>query len=361
MGIFIAMNYRFKNGIALSLIVQILAIKWIKNQPELVEKYYSTGLYPYISDALRWLYGWIPFSLGDVLYALLVVIAVRYIYKNRLSIRLKPLPFIRDILVVSAIAYFSFHMLWGLNYYRQPIYKTLALNATYTTQELYDFTKVLVKKTNTAHSSVSIMDTVQVAIPYSHTEIFEKTAQGFDQLNSQLPDFHYQNPSIKGSLYSLLLTYMGYGGYLNPFTLESQVNQKIPNSRFPVVSCHEIGHQMGYAAENEANFIGYLAALNNEDQYIRYAALSYALSYCLAEIRTQDEEQFKELYSQVNRGVQKDYEELNRFWVSYENPLEPFFKIFYNSFLKANNQSAGIKSYSLVVGLLVAYHQENPL
>jgi hypothetical protein len=118
---------------------------------------------------------------------------------------------------------------------------------------------------------------------------------------------------------------------------------------------------MGYAAENEANFIGYLAALNNQDQFIRYTALSYALSYCLAELRNQDEARFKELYCGVHRGVQKDYEELNRFWVSYENPMEPLFKAFYNSFLKANNQTEGIKSYSLVVALLVAYHQDKPL
>lgn len=361
MGIFIAMNYRLKNGIALSLIVQIIAIKWISNQPEFVEKYYSNGLYPYISSIMRWLYGWIPFSLGDVLYTLLIIVALRYVYLNRLVISLKPLSFIRNILVVVAIAYFSFHVLWGLNYYRQPIYKTLELNTDYTAQELYDFTEVLVKKTNAAHKSIADNDTVQVAFPYSQSDIYLRTVEGYDQLGSLLPNFQYINPSIKGSLYSLFLTYMGYGGYLNPFTLESQVNQKIPMFRFPVVSCHEIGHQMGYAAENEANFIGYLAAMNNKDLYIRYSALSYALSYCLAELRKQDETNFLELYGRVHRGVQKDYEELNRFWVSYKNPLEPFFKAFYNSFLKANNQSDGIKSYSMVVALLVAYHQENPL
>ena len=355
------MNYRLKNGIALSLIVQILVIKWISNQPELVEKYYSNGLYPYISGAMRWLYGWIPFSLGDVLYALLIIVTLRYIYQNRLNIRLKPLTFVRNILVVLSIAYFSFHLLWGLNYYRQPIYKTLALNADYTIQELEEFVTVLVQKTNAAHNTIVTNDTLQVNIPYSHSDIYRKTAQGYNQLTTQLPDFQYNHPSIKGSLYSLLLTYMGYGGYLNPFTLESQVNQKIPMFRFPVVSCHEIGHQMGYAAENEANFIGYLAALNNQDKYIRYSALSYALSYSLVELRNQDEARFQDLYGRVHRGVQKDYEELNQFWVSYENPLEPFFKSFYNVFLKANNQSEGIKSYNLVVALFVAYHQENPL
>ncbi len=355
------MNYRLKNGIAFSLLPQILAVKWISTQPGIVEKYYSNGLYPYISGAMRWVYGWIPFSLGDILYTLLILICLRYIYKNRLEIRIKPMSFVRNIFVVLSIAYFSFHILWGLNYYRQPIYKTLVLNPKYTAEELFEFTEILVQKTNTAHVALVSDDSVQVAIPYNHSEVFSRITEGYKDLGPQFSNFRYEHPSIKGSLYSLLLTYMGYGGYLNPFTLESQVNQKIPMFRFPVVSCHEIGHQMGYAAENEANFIGYLAALNNKDEFIRYSALSYALGYCLAELRNQDETRFQEIYNRVHRGVQKDYEELNRFWVSYENPMEPIFKAFYNSFLKANNQSEGIKSYSLVVALFVAYHQENPL
>jgi hypothetical protein len=154
---------------------------------------------------------------------------------------------------------------------------------------------------------------------------------------------------------------MGYGGYLNPFTLEAQVNTRIPNFRFPVVSCHEIAHQLGFAAENEANFIGYLAALNNEDPVIKYTALSYALSYCLFELRNQDETEFQMAYAAVHAGVRKDFEELNRFWTAYENPLEPVFKEVYNTFLLANNQTQGIRSYNLVVALLVAYHQAYPL
>ena len=37
----------------------------------------------------------------------------------------------------------------------------------------------------------------------------------------------------------------------------------------------------------------------------------------------------------------------------YTNPLEPYIKKMYDYFLKANKQTAGIKSYSLVVNLLV--------
>jgi len=355
------MNTRLKNGIALSLILQVLLVKWLGRYPELIETYYSNGLYRYLSNFFRWVYGSINFSIGDLLYATLIIISLRYLYIHWKDIRQKPFSFIRDIAVVLSIAYFSFHILWGFNYYRLPVYKTMELNETYSTEDLLDLTEQLVQNTNDIHYQISLNDTLQLETPYSQQEIFTKTTAGYHQLKSQFPFLTYENASIKKSMMSTILSYMGYGGYLNPFTQEAQVNRKIPNFRFPVVTGHEIAHQLGYAAENEANFMGYLATVNNEDPYFKYTALAYALSYCLSEVRNLDENHFKELYAKVNRGIQKDYEELNRFWLSYKNPMEPVFKSLFNTFLKVNNQPQGIQSYSLVVSLLVAYHKENPL
>lgn len=361
MGKFTAMNYRIKNIIALFLPLQILLVSWMANHPQVIETYYSRGIYPLLSSALRWLYGWIPFSLGDLLYTAFLFLIIRYLYVHWLEIKTKPLSFLRDLTMVCSIAYFSFHLLWGLNYYRQPISKTLGLRDSCTTEELTDFIATLTEKTNRLKAELSEGDSVQVDLPFKKQDIFHKVSSAYHPLPTEFPDFEYRNPSIKVSLYSLALTYMGYGGYLNPFTLEAQVNQKIPMTRFPVVSCHEIAHQLGYAAENEANFIGYLAALNQGDPRLRYTALSYALGYCLSELRALDEALFQEAYARVNPGTKKDYEELSAFWQAYENPLEPIFKMSFNAFLKANNQAAGIRSYNLVVALLVAYHQETPL
>ncbi len=361
MGKFTPMNYRLKNAIAFSLPFQILLVSWIREYPEIIEKYYSKGVYPHIASALRWLYGWIPFSLGDVLYTVLLLVVLRYVYLHRLEIRVKPLSFLRDLIMVLSIAYLSFHLLWGLNYYRQPLSKTLGLRNSCTTEELTAFTAILTEKTNELQAQLAGSDSIQVKIPFGRQEVYRVISSGYHPLPTALSEFEYNHSSIKGSLYSLALTYMGYGGYLNPFTLEAQVNQKIPMSRFPVVSCHEIAHQLGYAAENEANFIGYLAALNQQDPRLRYTALSYALGYCLSELRFLDEELFQQAYAGVNTGIKKDYEELRAFWTAYENPLEPLFKMSFNAFLKANNQAEGIRSYNLVVALLVAYHEQFPL
>ena len=349
------MNNRLKNGIALSIIPQIIIVKCLAGYPELVENYYSKGLYPFISHFFRIVFGWLPLSMGDLIYAILIILAVRYIIIKRNQIRKNLKLFFRDIVLILSVAYFTFHLMWGFNYYRVPLSQTLDLRDTYTTNELIMFTEKLIARTNKLHYKVT-SDTSQVVhIPYNQKEIFQKTLEGYTDLEIRYPFFSYENPSLKKSIFSNALTYMGYGGYLNPFTNEAQVNSKIPNFRFPVVTGHEIGHQVGYSAENEVNFIGYLVTANNKDLYFKYSAAAYALGYSLSEIKSRDEAKFRELYSSLNRGVQKNYEELNKFWQAYENPFEPVFKSIFNTFLKANNQEEGIKSYGLIVTLLVTY------
>ncbi len=355
------MRNRLKNGIALSLIPQIILVKWAGSYPEFIEKYYSLGLYPKISGFFRTLFGWIPFSVGDIIYFSLLIVAIRYVIIRRNHIKKRPQVFLRNIILVLAVAYFTFHLLWGFNYYRQPLSELLEVNESKDRIALLAFTEKLIAVTNKVHYEISKDSTKGIQIPYSQNEIFEKTLQGYSDLQVKYPALEYRRPSIKTSLLSTPLTYMGYGGYLNPFTNEAQVNGKLPNFRFPVVAGHEIGHQLGYSAENETNFIGYLVTLNSNDPYFQYAALAYGLGYCLGEIKRKDETKFDELFLKVNDGIKENYAEMNAFWLAYENPMEPVFKSMFNSFLKANNQAQGINSYNLVVSLLVAYHEEHPL
>src|SRR5690606_30790577 len=105
---------------------------------------------------------------------------------------------------------------------------------------------------------------------------------GYDRVSSQHPEFNFTTPSINNSLYSTPLSYMGFAGYLNPFTGEAQVNSLLPKYNFATTAAHEMSHQIGYASESEANFIGYLASVSHEDAYIRYSGYSFALKYCLS-------------------------------------------------------------------------------
>ncbi|MEH6680867.1 MAG: DUF3810 domain-containing protein [Sediminicola sp.] len=355
------MNRRLRNAVALSLIPQIIVVKLLARAPESVERFYSLGFYPVISLFLRTLLGWLPFSAGDILYTALVVLLVRHLYLKGKEIFRKPLPFLRDIIMVLSIAYFCFHLLWGLNYYREPLSKTLSLRDTNTQLELELFTEKLVRRTNEAQFSLTADSSLAVRVPYSQKQVRAMTIEGYAALERIYPQFAYDRPSLKNSLFSTALTYMGYGGYLNPFTNEAQVNGLLPNFRYPVVCGHEAGHQIGYSAENETNFIGYLVTIQNSDPYFKYAGYAYALGYCLYEIKRRDEAAFERLLAQLNTGVKKNYQEMADFWLAHENPAEPIFKEIFNTFLKANNQSKGILSYNSVVSLLVSYHEKHPL
>ncbi|PCJ98282.1 MAG: amino acid permease [Flavobacteriaceae bacterium] len=355
------MNNRTRNYIALSIIPQIILVKWLGSYPELVEKYYSNGLYPFISKIFRTLLGWIPFSIGDLIYTALIFIAIRYVYVNIRRIKTHKIAFLRDVSLVLSIFYFTFHLVWGFNYYRVPISKTLDLQETHSYNDLILLTERLIDKINETQLLITLDSATMVKTPYDAKEIYQKTIEGYKSLEKEYPFLKYHQPSIKTSLYSLPLTYMGYGGYLNPFTNEAQVNSKLPKFRLPIVSGHEVGHQIGYSAENETNFIGHLVTYKNKDPYFKYSAYFHALSYCLNDINRKDKKLFKEFYGRLNLGVQKNFKELQAYWEHYENPLEPVFKSMFNTFLKANNQSEGIKSYSSVVTLLVTYHMKNRL
>lgn len=352
------MRQRTKNIIAIALPLQIILVKWMGSYPDFVETYYSNGIYPYISGFLRILFGWIPFSFGDLVYTTLVILAIRYIYKHWKSIKRKPLWFLKDIVVVLSIVFFAFHLLWGMNYHRQPIKWKLGIDREYTVDELVELTQYIVIQTNQYQWELTGDTVSPVHIPYSKKQIFAKTEEAYVNFAKQYPDFGYEHRSLKSSIYSVPLTFMGYGGYLNPFTNEAQVNGITPKFRLPTVSCHEVGHQLGYSAEGATNFIGFLVTSESHDPYFKYSAYHHALGYCLTDLFHKDEEQYNKIVAAINPGVKENFNELREFWEKYENPMEPVFKSVFNTFLKANNQKEGIKSYNAVVGLIINHRNK---
>ncbi len=359
-GYFCSMVPRLKNAIAASLFLQLLAVSWLAGHPEWVETYYSRGIYPHLAGFFRHLYGWIPFSVGDLCYFTLSVLGLGYLIRKRHRIRNHPWSFLRDVIFALSIVHFSFYLLWGMNYFRQPLSRSLGMGDSYTTEELIELTSLLAARTNSLQESLEGDSLQAVQIPYGRKEIRSKTIAAYGDLSRDFPEFQYPTASLKPSLFSTLLSYMGYGGYLNPFTGEAQVNNRLPLFRYPVVCGHEIGHQLGYSAENETNFIGYLVMLRQQDPYFRYAAYSYGLSYCLSEVNRRDKEAFKDLRDRLNPGVRANFRELQEFWKAFQNPMEPVFKSIFNSYLQANRQKDGIRSYNRVVSLMVSYHREHP-
>lgn len=344
-----------KTIIALSLIPQFLLVKLVSKYPDFVEQYYSNGLYPVISKTFRFTLGWLPFSFGDLLYTIAGIYMIRWFYKNRKRLRKDTTYWLIDVFAAVAFVYGAFHLFWGLNYYRLPLHKSLDLKHDYTTEQLVNATKSLIEKSNALHFEITKNDTIKAEIKLSKSVIFEMIPAGYANLKDQFPDLNYSPTSIKKSIYSYPLTYMGFSGYLNPLTNEAQVDGLIPVFKFSTTSAHEIAHQLGYAAENEANFIAFLATTNHDNMYFKYTGYTFALRFCLNEIYRRDEVLYEAIIDTVNTGILKNYKEVRDFWEAHENPAEPLFKSFYGNFLKANSQNKGMQSYNYVVALIVNY------
>jgi len=350
-----------KYFLPLGLLIQIVLVQIISFFPEFIECFYSNGLYNSLSNLSRVLFGFIPFSIGDFGYLFAIVFLIIGYTKNRKIIKLSWKDRLLKILSYFSIFYFSFNILWGLNYYRVPLFEKLKIEKEYSNEDLLIFTKKLIAKTNSIHSQITKNDSLKVVFPYSQEQVFEMNLNGYQSLSKQIPSLNYKHPSIKKSLFSLPLSYMGFSGYLNPFTNEAQVNDKIPMYNFPTTLTHEMAHQLGYASESEANFIGFLASINNENLYFQYSGYNHALHYCLSNWKFNDEVQFKKLLKTVHPGIIKNYKESEDFWNKYESFVEKGFHLFYDRFLKMNQQKDGIDGYSRFVDLLVNYYKNENL
>ncbi len=335
--------------------------------PAIIENWYSTGIYKGISNILRAITKWVPFSVGDVLYILfiisLIVGLIRFIIQlakghlNRYSI----LPVVLQLLGKLLSIYIIFRLLWGLNYDRLGIAYQLQLSKPkYETEEVIQLTDRLIDSLNACRSRLP--DTVLPTPPVD--SIFRMAGIGYSRLSDQYFFLNYTQRSLKSSLFTPIADWLSFTGYYNPFSGEGQVRADIPRVMVPFVSCHEIGHQLGYASESEANFVGFLAALSTNDPYFRYSAFNELFTYAQREelyllALAKDSVRFETVIQQ-NRNrldtlVRKDRKEIRAFFQQRSNKISPAMNDLYERYLKANDQDAGLRSYDEVIGLLIAY------
>lgn len=346
------------------LLFQLLLILVFKNNTNWVESYYTNLFYYYSSASLRYSFGFLSISVGDIIYALAISYLLFKLYevlKSRKTYNVKTLKLVVLSLKSALLFFLVFNILWGLNNYRIPLHERLQIDTQYSQDDLYAITGQLIEKANKLQLQIMNDSTVAVKVDYTTSKILHDAEQGINLLNKDLNWKEFKNTSIKQSLWSLPLTYMGFSGYINPFTNEAQVNYKIPKIGMIVTASHETAHQMGIAKESEANLIGYLSTLKQEDVKYQYAAIIYALRYCLTTIERGNYPNISLFTDKINSGVLLNLSENQKFWKQYKGPSSAFFKIFYGNFLKATNQKEGIYSYNRFVDLLINYHKTKPI
>lgn len=324
--------------------------------------FYFHRLYVWISLLLRQVTGWIPFSIGDLLYAAWFITAIVFFVKVCYKLIRRKWQELGGLLLAGLRfilgLYLAFMVLWGYNYQRRSLAADMQLNVKpYKVEQLQRLADTLLQQVNSYKAALG--DTMGATHPpqADSMAIFQRATAAFEQAGRRWPSLQYRHPSIKPSLYGKWLNYTGVGGYLNPFTSEAQVNTTTPGFLLPFGTCHEIAHQLGYAPEEEANFVGYLAANSIADNRFRYAAAFEMFLHSVRQLSRQDTTLAAGLWERALPGVKADYRQLRDFYARYRGPLDNYTAFIYDQYLKANRQEAGIRSYSEVVGWLIAYYR----
>jgi len=342
---------------AVAILVIALTIYLFGFFPALVQKYYSTGFYPHISSALRFISSIFPFAIGDIIYALLIGFVLYKIikfYKHRKSLKkqdriLVPLQILNFFLML----YIIFKIVWGLNYSRPSISEELGIGSEkYNVKELVVLGDYFIQKTNN-------LKLKQGRIPaYTIKELESKSAEAYLLMSRKNKLFQYQNPCLKSVLNSWLISKIGIEGYYAPLSGEANMNMNLPDFVKPYVSCHKIGHQLGIAYEDEANLLGYLTASNSVDVNYQYSANYEMLRYILFEIRMKSPDDYKLLYLKLLPQVLADFKTEKEFWRKYNGDMFGYMDAAFDSFLKLNNQKKGIDSYQDIVIWLWNIHKK---
>ncbi|HJV18275.1 MAG TPA: DUF3810 domain-containing protein [Sediminibacterium sp.] len=338
--------------------------------PGFVEKWYALGFYPLFAAFLRFCFGWLPFSVGDLLYGLLggwlLVVLIRWfrsVGRKGISVA-GSMVILGKLFRFACAAYLVFYLFWGLNYNRLGITLQLsAPRAPYSRKEITALTRELIAQANASRRALK--DTL---LPEPDIrEIFDRAARGYRLLEPAFPFLRYHRPSVKPSLYNAIADYVGFTGYYAPLTGEAQVRTDLPRVMLPFITSHEMAHQLGYASESEASFVGYLAATASKDPYFCYSAyldlLGYAqgqefLLYAKENSYTEYESVLAGHRSLLDSLVIKDRKMIREFFLQRQNRVAPVSSDLYDQFLKWNKQLAGINSYDEVISWLIAYKKK---
>jgi hypothetical protein len=316
------------------LLFLLLFFNWFMLDEQRVELWYASGVYPYIAAGMRYLVGWLPISFGDLLYVAAIIYSIVTLRK---SFRRSFVTTARRLFTVLSLTWLIFHVLWGFNYYRTSI------------PDQFKLERGEVKKEEiVAFAEYSLREANKLGIREQGIGVIDKNliTSAYEKLSKLHPQLTYHPISFKSSLFGVMGNYMGYGGYYNPFTGEAQINDHMPSFMLPYIAVHEVAHQLGYAKESEANFIGYLAAMHSEDSLLRYSANLEMFLYANRALRRFDSTLAKQNMERLSPRIKKDLADYKVFAEKYYGPVDKFVTWFYTGFLNFNNQPEGMMSYN---------------
>ena len=302
----------------------------------------------------------IPFStaelfliLSPILLALFVVLIVKTAKRGKKSsIRLLTIIF-------SLLLYIFITFVWTYSsgFHTTPIDEQLGLDSDTTTkQELYDSTKFIVENLNRLSVEITYDENGSSKNEYSYTELSSKICDAYVLYEKEYGIIRTFDSNIKPIMLSEPLTYTHISGIYTFMTGEGNVNVNFPDFIVVTSTAHEMSHQRGVAREDEANITAFIVLINSDDAFLQYSAYLDIYRHLANALYSVDKELYAEIYGSLSASVKKDLANYSEFFKKYKDSKasEVTDKV-NDSYLQANGQEQGIKSYGLIVDTTCAY------
>ena len=337
--------------------------------PHLIETGYSTALYPWISGTLSRFTGLFSFSVAEILLLPIVAFCLytairglKALIKNPRHV-IRTLPrFCAKVVLLLVLMYTGFNMLWGLNYSRLSFGEISGLHAEPSTkEELAALAESLVHHANRLRAQVKENDKGVMRLDTSPQQMLARADEGYKIAATVYPVLEGKYGPPKGVILSRYWSFTGTCGMYFVFTGEANVNMDIPPLLLPATTTHEMAHQRGFAREDEANYLAYLACSLHPDVDFQYSGTVSALIHTMNALYSADTEAYIEIRSQYCAGLNRDLQDWQEYWARFKGPVERMSSGLNDAYLKVNRQEDGIQSYGRMVDLLLAeFRQDKP-
>jgi hypothetical protein len=318
--------------------------------PSFIERWYSTGLYPFVQRALTTLSNLVPFALFDLLtvgtVVIVIVVIVRAIREARRLRQWSPLMSASvNVLTGAALVYLVFLVFWGFNYRRVSMSSRLIVDRAAPTED------------TVAALGLQAIQQINALYARAHATIIdapwrdESLRAAFDAVQGELADAPRAVPGrLKQTIYGPYFRWTSVDGMVDPFALEVLGNPDLIAIERPFVVAHEWAHLAGYADESEANFVGWLTCLraNEAAQYSGWMFLYWQLANEVSGPTR------ARLAAALEAGPRRDIDAIVERLQRGQLPLlRRSSWAVYDKYLKANRVEAGVRSYGLVVTLIL--------
>lgn len=314
--------------------------------------WYSEHIYDALVNTIGRFFGLFPFSVVEMgLYFLILFLLWKIVHFKRNLWR----EYGSSLLLTVSILLFLFTINCGINYGSSSFSEMAQIDvSSYTVDELKEVCLLITEQVNLLADQVTRDEDGIAIIPAD--EVPEKAQTALMNLGTIYPEMEGYYPIPKRLTFPYILSVQKLSGIYSPFTIETNYNSAMTEYNLPFTACHELSHLRGFMQEQEANFIAYLACILSDDPEFQYSGYLSGWIYATNQLYRADYEAYKEVAERFSSSARVDLSANNQFWDQYDGKVAEIADEVNDTYLKANGQSDGVKSYNRMVNLMVAYY-----